>query len=637
MHREPLSRQRRALGPVAALVAALLATGLAGPLHAQPEQPQQPAAPASPSAPPFWARPKPAANACPCDAEPAAAAQPADSTGLLTGMLAGAGLVLLGVFGRRLLRKPAPAAAPEPRARAAPPPMPVDPSLPTGFDPRARLVTVKPPAKAAGAATTATQAAPDFAFHDPGSAPIELAQSEPGAESDRAVAFYSEVAYSLMDALHKEPTRQDLRFKLLEIHFARKQVTEFVTLAHEYLARNRGLRDKAWREISSMGIRLAPEHALFGGGPKDAPRPARRMHQMRRFHEREIDQGRIYSAQQALATDFDRVRTDAGFQPELERLLADVVRRPSPLTALPELPHVPDVARIFVKHEDRGRFHDAMAINVLGQMLVAQRLGRKRVVTATRDGHLGHVVASAAARLGLECMVYITERDLNHYYARVLSMRRLGAILRPIPGNPEQEQPDPRRVALEAWLNDSDGTQYVSGLSGGPAPYPDMVRLFLSTLGRETAAQMREAAGALPTAVIASASDGHLGLGLLAGLLEPAAIQLFCVEEKKPAEAAESAPVPAEPVPTPAPRLLLRREHRWLRDTGRVAYADGDEQETLRIIEQFHANGATLPTESARALAEARSLARRLDPTEAVVVLLTNQEGADFRGADNDW
>ena len=644
----PLERRRarrrgRPAGPAVVVLAALLAAGatvaLGTPSALAQTQSQPPAAPASPSAPPYWARPKPSATNCPCDDQPLSVLAPAGRSGLVTGLLSGGGLILLFVIARRLLRKPEPAEA-RPRTFTAPPApaaVPADPALPAGFDPRTRLVTAHSAAKAEPASTTATQAPEDFAFEDPRTVEVELAQDEPSAGSDRATEFYSEVAFSLLDALHKEPTRQDLRFKLLEIYFARKQVNEFVTLAHEYLDRNRGFRDATWREISSMGIRLAPELVLFGGGaPKDTPRPVRRVHQMRRFHERDIDQGRMYSAQQALRADFETLSEDASFGTALRQILADAVRRPSPLTASPELSHVADVARIFIKHEDRRRFHDDMMINVYGQLLVARHLGRTRVVTATRDGNLGHIVASAAARLGLECMVYITERDLNHYYARVLSMRRLGAILRPIPGSVDQEQPDPRRAALEAWLNDPATTQYISGLTGGPAPYPEMIREFLSIIGRETAEQMQETGG-LPNAVVTATSDGHLGLGLLQGLLEQGEVKLYCVEEKRPAEA--PADVEAEQAlgDLPPPRLLLRREHHWLHATRRVEYVDGDEHETLRIIEQFHATGTTLFTDSARALAQARALARRMEPKESVVVLLTNQEGADFRSAGNDW
>jgi len=596
-----------------------------------------PAAPAGPSAPPFWARPKPSAQSCPCD-EKATAAPIADTrSALLTGLLSGSGLILLFLAARRFLRKPE---APEARARVttpAPAPMPADPSLPAGFDPRARLVTARAAAKTEPAATTATQAPPaDFAFEDPGTAPVELAQDEPAAESDRATEFYSEVAFSLMDALHKEPTRQDLRFKLIEIYFARKQVNEFVTLAHEYLDRNRGFRDNAWREISSMGHRLAPEHVLFGGAPKDVPRPVRRVHQMRRFHERDVDQGRMYSTQQALTADFEMLRDDTTFRVALRQILADAARRPSPLVASPELSQVTEAARIFLKHEDRRRFHDDMMMTVFGQMLVAQRLGRTRVVTATRDGTLGHTVASAAARLGLECMVYITERDLNRYYARVLSTRRLGAILRPIPGSVDQEQPDPRRAALEAWLNDPATTQYISGLTGGPAPYPEMIREFLSVIGRETAEQMQENTGSLPNAVVMAANDGHLGLGLLEGLLEPTEVKLYCVD-KKAADVPVAADIEGGLEGATSLHLLTRREHRWLRATDRVEYVEGDEHETLRIIEKFHATGTTLYTDSARTMAYARVLARRMEPRQSVVVLLTSQEGADFRSTAHDW
>lgn len=622
---------------LAALLVVAAAVSCGSPLAFAQSQSPTPA-PAQPSAPPFWARPKPApATSCACDEKTAAVAPAATGrSGLWTGLLGGVALVLLFLLGRRLLRKPEPAEARPRAAVPAPAPAPATPAtpLPAGFDPRARLAASRPAAKAEAAAAPAA----DFAFAEPHATSVELAEDEPAAESDRASEFYSEVAYSLLDALHREPNRQDLRFKLLEVYFARKQVNEFLTLAGEYLERNRGLRDAPWREISSMGSRLAPDHALFGSLPtepkpaREAPRPARRAHQMRRFYEHNIDQGRVYAAQQALTADFDTLREDATFMPALRQILADAVRRPSPLAASPELSQFGEAARILIKHEDRRRFHDDLAINAFGQVLVAQRLGRKRVVTATRDGTLGHLVTSAAARLGLECMVYITERDLNRYYARVLGMRRLGAILRPIPGSPDQDPPDARRAALEAWLNDPSTTQYVAGLTGGPAPYPDMIREFLATIGVEVVEQMRETTGGLPDAVVTAASDGHPGLGLLHGLLEHETVKLYCVENRK-AQADE----PEQAGGLPAPQLLLRREHNWMRGTARVDYVEGDEHETLRIIEQFHATGTTLFTDSARALAQARSLARRMEPKQSVVVLLTSQEGADLRSAGNDW
>lgn len=617
------SALRRA-GAALLLAAAALA---AGPTLAQP------APPASPSDPPFWARPRQAAPVC----DPAnPTGQPAPRQGpsaLGTGLTVAGIMFALFLLWRRFQPRPEePEYLPPARepTRAPPPPPPAG----NGMDPRAaRLRPANPPAGKPPAPTTPEE----VALADMRTMTIELAQDEPGAESAGAQAFYAEIAASLVAALHKEPERQDLRRKLLEIYFAARQPDAFVSLAHDYLQHNRGRPDQFWPDIGAMGAKLLPEHELFEGFAPGKRPAARRSSQQRRFHERNVDPGRLYGAQQALAGDFDRLRKDASFRNSLHQLLAEAVRRPAPLAASPELSYVADGGQIFIKHEDRRRYHDDDLINAIGQLLIAQRLGRTRVVTATRNGLHAHAVASVAARLSLECHVYITERDLSRHYARVLSMRRLGANIRPIPAGGE-ETADPRRNALEAWLDDPAKAQYVSGLTGGPSPFPEMVRDFLSVVGAETLEQMQQLTGAPPNIVIAGVADGHLGLGLLQGLLEHRTVELHCVEEKaEPRPADAPPPEDGAPVETLARDTPTRREHHWLRDTRRVQYVQGDEQETMRVIEQYHATGTTLYTQSARTLAYARSLARRRDRKDTIVVLLTGQEGADFRSLGNDW
>lgn len=593
----------------------------------------QPANQSAPSEPPFWARPRPVAPVCPPDTNTPGLTTPATSSSggpsPVTGIL---GLLVLGLtflLWRQRRQLPPPEVY-IPRSEVTPA---YAPPLADGMDPRVARLRLKP---SETSKPPEPVVADELALTDPRAIAIELAEDEPGAESAGAQAFYTEIAHALTDTLRHEPGRQDLRRKLLEVYFLARRTNDFVNLAHEYLETNSGRRDEFWPDIGTMGLRLAPEHEMFREFGADArPAPPSNRNQQRRFHERNVDQGKMYAAQQMLTADFERLKNDAAFHAELSQRLADSVRRPAPLLASPELAYVADGAQIFIKHEDRRRFHDDVMINATAQMMMAQKLGRTRVVTATRDCVHGHAVASAAARLGIECGIYITERDLNRYYTRVLGMRRLGAQMRPIQSTAE-EPVDPRHSAMDAWLDDPDKTQFISGLSGGPTPFPEIVREFQCVVGRETRQQLEQMAGVPPTAVIAGMADGHLGLGLLTGFLDQTAVQLYCVEEKP-------APVAPEPpggssLPEPlAPGVLTRREHHWLRDTGRISYVTGDEQETLRITEQFHATGTSLFTHSARTMAYARALARRRERKEAIVVLLVNQEAADMRGPRNDW
>jgi tryptophan synthase beta chain len=625
----PMTSAARAIGRTRLALLALAVLTCAGVL---PASAQSPAPTTSPSDPPAWARPRQAPAAPVCE-QPAVAAQQTPARSALTGgLVVGGFLITLFLVWRRF--QPAPEPEPIYERAAVPPPAPPPPPVSDGIDPRiARLRPPKAPAEKPAGGTPE-----EVALADMRTMTIELAQDEPTiAETAGAQAFYAEIAASLIAALHKEPERQDLRRKLLEIYFAARQTNEFVNLAHEYLVHNHGNPDQFWPDIGAMGAKLAPEHDLFHDFIEGRRRIVRKTSQQRRFYERTVDPGRLYKAQQQLGADFEQLRTDPAFRTALEQLLADSVRRPAPLAASPELSYVADGAQIFVKHEDRRRFHDDDLINAIGQILVAQRLGRTRVVTATRNGMHGHAVAGAAARLGMECHVYLTERDLHLHYARVLSMRRLGAALRPIPVTPDEIN-DPRRNALEAWLDDPAKTQFVSGLTAGPAPFNEMVREFLAVVGHETLAQMQQLTGGPPSAVIAGVADGHLGLGLLQGLLDQPAVELHCVEEKLPPAPITGAPEDGAGALEAAGRgTPTHREHHWLRETRRVQYVTGDDQETMRVIEQYHATGTTLYTQSARTLAYARALARRRERKDTIVVLLTGQEGADFRSLGTDW
>ena len=565
----------------------------------------------SPSDPPFWARPRPAqprnAPECDCAADTTLKPQGRGALSPLSIGLAIGGLAFLLLLWRWTRPKPiasstarfTPAVTPTGTLKAAAARIPLSPAPMTHS-----LAVAEGPSGTDG--------------------DIELAESEEEPTTEESLKFYSDVANSLSEAIEKHPDRQDLWRKLFEVYSTSKMASEFVNLAYAFLERHGGRSNQHWYEIGSMGRILLPEHELFRDfGDKPA---ARRTLQFRRYYDRKLDQGAMFRAQEKLEAGFNAVRNQEDFKSLLRRALADGAQRPSPVAPAPLLDLGEQGARIFMKREDRRRASDENLINSIGQVLLAQHLGHRRVLTATRDGTHAIATATVAARLGMECVVYISESDLHRQYARVLSLRRLGALVRPVRIDDESRFGDPRQYALTDWLENPGESQYICGLSGGPQPFPMIVGEFQASVGHEAAVQMQNLAGRPPEAVVAHAADGYFGLGLLRGFLEHETVKLYYVD----------APDPDHSEVDGASSMYLR-EHRWLRDSGRVLYVDGQDSDAMRVVEQFHGAGTSLNAATGRSLAYARQVALQSDPGQTVLVAYSGQADAGFRTGGSDY
>lgn len=565
----------------------------------------------SPSDPPFWARPRPAQprNAPECDCAGEAALKPRDRGPLspLSIGLAIGGVAFLLLLWRWTRPRPLATSPPRyPTAAQAP-----GPAKPVATRPSTPPVPISAPAP--------TVEGPSGTDGE-----IELAESEEEPTTEESLKFYSDVANSLSEAIEKHPDRQDLWRKLFEVYGTSKMASEYVNLAYAFLERHGGRSNPHWREIGSMGRVLLPEHELFREfGDKPAPQ---RTLQFRRYYDRKLDQGAMFRAQEKLEAGFNSVRNQGDFKALLRRALADGAQRPSPVAPAPLLDLGDQGARIFLKREDRRRASDENLINAIGQVLLAQHLGHRRVLTATRDGTHAIATATFASRLGMECVVYISEDDLHRQYARVLTLRRLGALVRPVRIDEESRFSDPRQYAITDWLENPDESQYICGLSGGPQPFPMIVGEIQSSVGQEAAEQMRNLAGRPPEAVVAHSADGFFGLGLLRGFLELETVKLYYVDAPDPDHAdAEGSD------------CMYLREHRWLRDTGRVLYVDGQDSDAMRVVEQFHGAGTSLNAATGRSLAHARQVALQSDPDQTVLVAYSGQADSGFRTGGGDY
>ena len=232
---------------------------------------------------------------------------------------------------------------------------------------------------------------------------------------------------------------------------------------------------------------------------------------------------------QALEQEYLRARQDESFGNELTRLLTQYVGRATPLWEARRLRQQSGGARILLKREDLTHTGAHKINNALGQALLAQRMGKKRIVAETGAGQHGVASATACALLGLECIVYMGAEDMARQALNVFRMRLLGAEVRSVEAGAKTLK-DAINEAMRDWVARPEDTHYLLGSALGPHPYPLMVREFQSVIGREARAQCLEQVGRLPDAVIACVGGGSNAIGIFDAFIEDPKVQLIGVE-----------------------------------------------------------------------------------------------------------
>ena len=220
---------------------------------------------------------------------------------------------------------------------------------------------------------------------------------------------------------------------------------------------------------------------------------------------------------------------DKTFVREYERLLADFVGRPTPITYARNLTEKLGGAQIYIKREDLAHTGAHKINNALGQALLAKRMGKRRIIAETGAGQHGVASATVAALLGLECVVYMGVVDIARQEPNVFRMKLLGAEVRPVTSG-TQTLKDAVNEAIRDWVANVDGTHYLLGSALGPHPYPTMVREFQSVIGREARAQMASEVGRLPDTVIACVGGGSNAIGIFSGFIDDEQVELIGVE-----------------------------------------------------------------------------------------------------------
>ena len=350
------------------------------------------------------------------------------------------------------------------------------------------------------------------------------------------------------------------------------------------------------------------------------------------------------------------LRDDPDFQKEFDLDLAHYVGRPSPLYEAARLSDVIGGGRIFLKREDLNHTGAHKVNNTIGQALLAKHMGKKRVIAETGAGQHGVASATVAARLGLECHVFMGEEDIRRQALNVYRMKLLGAKVVSVTSG-SRTLKDAMNEAMRDWVTNIDDTFYIIGTVAGPHPYPMLVRDFQSVIGREARVQCITQNGKLPDAVVACVGGGSNAIGLFHPFLGDAKVAMYGVEAggKGLDTGAHAAPLSAgTPGVLHGNRTYLMQdedgqilqthsvsagldypgvgpEHSWLKDIGRVEYVAANDDEALSAFHRLTRVEGIIPAlETSHALAHAEKLAAEMTPEQHIVVNLSGRGDKDI-------
>ena len=348
-------------------------------------------------------------------------------------------------------------------------------------------------------------------------------------------------------------------------------------------------------------------------------------------------------------------RRDPAFREEVDRVLREYAGRPTPLTFADRLTTHYGRARIFMKREDLCHTGAHKINNTIGQVLLAQRLGKRRIIAETGAGQHGVATATVAAKAGLECVVYMGEEDMARQNLNVLRMQMLGATVVPVTSG-SRTLKDATSEAIRDWVTNVAETYYIIGSVVGPHPYPMMVRDFQSVIGEETRTQLREHGVSKPTALVACVGGGSNAMGLFYPFLDDEVRMIGVEAAGEGVETGRHAATLMEGTPGVlhgSYSYLLQDsngqvqlahsisagldypgvgpEHSALKDLGRAQYVAVTDAQALAAARRLARLEGIIPAlESAHAFAYLESLMPGTSPDDIVVVNLSGRGDKDI-------
>ena len=354
---------------------------------------------------------------------------------------------------------------------------------------------------------------------------------------------------------------------------------------------------------------------------------------------------------------YEVAKADPAFHDELAHLAKHYVGRPSPLYYAERMSEELGGAKIYFKRDELNHTGAHKINNVLGQILLARRMGKKRIIAETGAGQHGVATATACAKYGLECIVYMGAVDVERQKPNVFRMKMLGAKIVPVQSGARTLK-DAMNEALRDWVTNVADTFYCIGTAAGPHPYPAMVRDFQSIIGKETRWQMEELEGRLPDSLVACIGGGSNAIGLFHPFLDDKSVEIYGVEaaghglelpEGHAASLAGGKPgvlhgnrtyllmnddgqiIEGHSISAGLDYPGIGPEHAWLRDIGRVTYVSATDKEALEGLQLCCRTEGIIPAlEPSHALAYVTKLAPTKPKDHLMVVNICGRGDKDI-------
>lgn len=357
-----------------------------------------------------------------------------------------------------------------------------------------------------------------------------------------------------------------------------------------------------------------------------------------------------------LQDEWNKAKTDPEFQAELAHLGTHYIGRPSPLYFAERLTAELGGAKIYFKRDELNHTGSHKINNCIGQILLAKRMGKKRIIAETGAGQHGVASATVAARFGLPCVVYMGATDVERQAPNVFRMKLLGAEVKPVTAG-HGTLKDAMNEALRDWVTNVEDTYYIIGTAAGPHPYPEMVREFQSVIGKEAREQIMAVEGRLPDMLVAAVGGGSNAIGLFHPFLDDESVRIVGVEAGgKGLEGDEhcASLTAGRPGVLHGNRTYLLQdndgqiteghsisagldypgigpEHSWLKDIGRVEYVPIKDDEALEAFQLLTRTEGIIPAlEPSHALAEVIKRAPKMDKDQIILMNLCGRGDKDI-------